>query len=81
MLFLGSMETDRVISELCYNEVIYSRYYSKKINLGAMTWPSYNESHIVVRRVVMRLKCNVKNVSFDTFYQMSARICSFTFNV
>ena len=33
-LSLGSMETDRVIGEPCYNEVIYN---SKIINLGAMT--------------------------------------------
>ena len=36
-LSLGSMETDRVIGEPCYNEVIYNRHYSKIINLGAMT--------------------------------------------
>ena len=29
MLSLGSMKTDRVISELCYNEVIYNRYITK----------------------------------------------------
>ena len=28
-LSLGSMETDRVISEPCYNEVIYNRYITK----------------------------------------------------
>ena len=28
-LSLGSMETDRVISEPCYNEVIYNRYIAK----------------------------------------------------
>ena len=29
MLSLGSMETDRVISEPCYNEVIYNRHIAK----------------------------------------------------
>ena len=29
MLSLGSMETDHVISEQCYNEVIYNRYITK----------------------------------------------------
>ena len=28
-LSLGSMETDRVISEPCYNEVIYNRHIAK----------------------------------------------------
>ena len=28
-LSLGSMETDCVISELCYNEVIYNRHIAK----------------------------------------------------
>ena len=28
-LSLGSIETDRVISEPCYNEVIYNRYITK----------------------------------------------------
>ena len=28
-LSLGSIETERVISELCYNEVIYYRYIAK----------------------------------------------------
>ena len=28
-LSLGSMETDSVISEPCYNEVIYNRYITK----------------------------------------------------
>ena len=28
-LSLGSTETDRVISELCYNEVIYYRHMAK----------------------------------------------------
>ena len=56
-LSLGSIETDRVISELCYNEVIYYRHIAKKINLGAMTWPCYIENCIIMRRVIMRLKC------------------------
>ena len=36
-----------------------SLYYrhSKIINLGAITWPCYNENSIVVRHVLMRLKC------------------------
>ena len=29
MLSLGSMETDRVIGEPCYNEVIYNRHIAK----------------------------------------------------
>ena len=29
---LGSMETDHVINEPCYNEVIYIKTYSKIIN-------------------------------------------------
>ena len=29
MLSLGSMKTDRVISEPCYNEVIYNRHIAK----------------------------------------------------
>ena len=28
-LSLGSIETDRVISELCYNEIIYYRHIAK----------------------------------------------------
>ena len=28
-LSLGSIETDHVISELCYNEVIYNRHKAK----------------------------------------------------
>ena len=28
-LSLGSMKTDRVIGELCYNEVIYNRHIAK----------------------------------------------------
>ena len=28
-LSLGSMETDRVIGELCYNEVIYNKHIAK----------------------------------------------------
>ena len=28
-LSLGSMETDRVVSEPCYNEVIYNRHIAK----------------------------------------------------
>ena len=58
-LSLGSMETDRVISEPCYNEVIYNRYtmYNKIINLGAMTWQCYIENCTIVRRVIMRLNC------------------------
>ena len=51
-LSLGSIETDRVISEPCYNEVIFYRH-----DLGAMTWPCYIENRIIMRRVIMRLKC------------------------
>ena len=29
MLSLGSMKTDHIISELCYNEVIYNRHIAK----------------------------------------------------
>ena len=61
-LSLGSMKTDRVISEPCYNEVIYNRHYSKIINLGAMTWPCYIENRTVMRRVIMRLYCNGENI-------------------
>ena len=36
-LSLGSLETDHVISEPCYNEVIYNRHnHSKIINLVAI---------------------------------------------
>ena len=57
-LSFGSMETDSVISESCYNEVIYNTY-SKIINLGAMTWPHYTENFTIVRRVIMRLNCTM----------------------
>ena len=60
---LGSMKTDCVISELCYNEVIYNRHitYSKIINLGAMTWLCYIENCTIVRRVIMRLNVVAPN--------------------
>ena len=54
-LSLGSKVTDRVISEPCYNEVIYYRHIHRKIiNLGTMTWLSCIENHIIVRHVIMR---------------------------
>ena len=66
MLSLGSMETDRVISEPCYNEVIYNRYII--INLGAMTWPCYIETRTIVRRVIMRLNSKINYFSkYGTF--------------
>ena len=44
---LGAIETDCVISESCYNEVIYYRHnYRKIINLGAMRWSCYIENCI-----------------------------------
>ena len=55
MLSLGSKETDHVISEPCFNEVIYIRHYSKIIILGAMAWSCYIENHIIMRYVIMRL--------------------------
>ena len=51
------METDRVISEPCYNEVIYNRHNSNIIILGAMTWLCCIENHLVMRRVIMRFNC------------------------
>ena len=50
MISFGSIEADRVISETVQT-------YSKIHNLGAMTWPSYIENPIIVKSVIMRLKC------------------------
>ena len=43
----------------CYNVVIYYRHI-KIINLGAMIWPCYSKNCIIVRHVIMRLKCMAK---------------------
>ena len=59
MLSLGSIEADCVLSEPCYNEATYYTY-SKTINLGAMTSPYSIENHIIMRYVIMRLKCTGK---------------------
>ena len=64
-LSFGSMKTDRVISELCYNEVVYNRH-GKKINLGAMIWPHYIENRTIVRRIIMRLNCMFNISKFRT---------------
>ena len=55
-LSLGSIETDRVISEPCYNEIRFYGHSSKVINLGAMTWSCYIENRIIMRVVIMRLQ-------------------------
>ena len=57
-LSLGSIETDHVISEPCYNEVTFYRHIVKIINLGAMARPCYIENRIIMRRIIMRLRCN-----------------------
>ena len=66
MLSLGSIETDRVISEPCYNEVTFYRH-SKIINLGAMARPCYIEKRIIMRRIIMRLKCTAKLICAFVF--------------
>ena len=47
--FQGSIEVDSVISETVLCSIL--------INLEAMTWPSYNENCIILRHIIMRLKC------------------------
>ena len=54
----GVHRNRQVISELCYNEVTYS----KIINLRSMTWLHYIENRIMMRRVIMRFKCIVKSL-------------------
>ena len=64
MLSLGSIETDRVISEPCYNEVIFYRNNSKIIDLGAMNWPCFIEIRIIMRGVITRLRCIINSFQF-----------------
>ena len=58
-LSLGSIETDHVTSELCYNEVTFYKHIVKIFNLGAMTWLCYIENYLIMRHVIMSLKCNL----------------------
>ena len=53
-LSLGSTESDRVISVLCYNEVAYNRHIIKN-HFGSHNWPCCFENCIIMRRVIMRL--------------------------
>ena len=59
------METDHVISELCHNKVIYYKHIAKKIILGAMTWTCYIENRIIMRRIIMRLKCMYRKLPYN----------------
>ena len=49
---LRFMETEHVISEPCYTEVIYSKYMQ---NFGSHDMPMLNCT--IVRRIIMRLNC------------------------
>ena len=52
-LCLGSIELDRVISELCYKGIILYRNH-----LGAKTWPCYNQNSVLTSSVIKGLECS-----------------------
>ena len=61
-LSLGSMKTGNVITLVkpCYNDVIYNGHIAKIIILGAMTLLCYIEIRSIVKNVVLRWNCSVK---------------------